>query len=79
MAYVLAIHQGLITQRKKPIARKRSNGKSWPAVSVFRYGLRALKNKAPTLAKIIVKIHSFLRCIMHKLGPPGLVLQKSVG
>jgi len=79
MAYVLAIDQGLIARHKKPIARKRSKGKSWPAVSMFRYGLRALKNKAPTLAKIVAKIHSFLRLISYKLGPPGSVLHKSVG
>jgi len=79
LAYVIAIGEGVIARKQKPIKQKRSGEKSWPAVSLFRYGLRRLRRKAPSLAKIMGRIRGFLRKIRPKLGPAELVLQKSVG
>jgi len=79
LAYVIAISEGVIARREKPIKQKKSRGKTWAAVSLFRYGLRSLSSKAPSMAKIMGRIRRFLRKIRPKLGPPELGLQKSVG
>jgi hypothetical protein len=36
LAYVVAIGEGVIAPKQKPITRKRSQGKSWQAISLFR-------------------------------------------
>jgi len=78
MAYAVAIREGIIARKEKPIKRKRSAGKSWPAVSLFRYGLRSLRSKAPSMAKIIHKIRCFLRKIRPILRSDPLLTKKCV-
>ena len=52
VAYLVALSEGLIAARKRPIKIKRSIGRlSWAAVSIFRYGLRLLVQKMATLSK----------------------------
>lgn len=47
-AYVLALHKGLVEAKKRPVKLKKDakNGKSWPAVSLFRLGYRWLRERA---------------------------------
>lgn len=49
MAYFVALSEGVIAARKRPIKMKRSLGRpDWASVSIFRYGLRLLVEKTAT-------------------------------
>ena len=52
MAYLVALSEGLVAARKNPVKIKQSVGRqNWPAVSIFRYGLRSLVEKTATLSR----------------------------
>jgi hypothetical protein len=54
-AYALALHQGVIEAKKRPIAIKKGkqNGKSWPAASLFRCGYRRLRQIASEAQRFV--------------------------
>ena len=55
VAYLLALEQGLVEAKKRPIKIKQSPGQGmeWPEVSLFRYGLRAVVRKMRTLRQLV--------------------------
>jgi len=53
VAYVLALVNGLINEEKKPVALKKSRGKNWKSVSLFRLGFDTLKNSVLFLADLL--------------------------
>ena len=55
VAYLLALEQGLLEAKKRPIKIKHSPGQGmeWPEVSLFRYGLRAVVRKMRTLRQLV--------------------------
>ena len=49
VAYLMALEEGITESTKRPIKTKQTISRSWPEISVFRYGLRALVGKIRTL------------------------------
>ncbi len=60
VAYLIALAEGFIQAKKRPIKVKRSNGMKWAAVSVFRYGYRWLNGKVRTLGQFICRVKRLL-------------------
>ena len=55
VAYLIALQQGLLEAKQHPIRIKQSPGQgiSWPEVSVFRYGYRAIVRKMRSLKQLV--------------------------
>lgn len=82
-AYALALHQGVIEARKRPIGLKKDhkNGTNWPAVSLFRYGYRRLRRKASEAQRFVRFVLRIVEKLTQRVIPPtevGLIFAKSV-
>lgn len=71
-AYVLALHQGLVEAKKRPVKLKKDakNGKSWPAVSLFRLGYRWLRERAGEADRFVRFVLRLVRKLAHAIRPP---------
>lgn len=71
-AYVLALHKGLVEAKKRPVKLKKDakNGKSWPAVSLFRLGYRWLRERAGEADRFVRFVLRLVRKLAHAIRPP---------
>ena len=71
-AYALALHQGVIEAKKRPIAIKkgRKGEKDRPAVSLFRYGYRRLRRIASNARQFIGLVLRIVRKLTRAITPP---------
>lgn len=82
-AYVLALHQGLVEAKKRPIKLKKhaKHGKSWPAVSLFRLGYRWIRKHAGDTNRFVRFVLRLVRKLAQAIRPPtatGRQFAKSV-
>jgi Transposase DDE domain len=71
-AYVLALHQGLVEAEKQPVKLKKDakNGKSWPAVSLFRLGYRWLRERAGQADRFVRFVLRLVRKLAQAIRSP---------
>ena len=64
VAYVTVLEEGLARAEQEPIQRKKSSSwlRSWPAVSMFRYGLQVLLSRIRTLKQFGDWIGRLFKC-----------------
>ena len=74
VAYLVALQQGLLEAKKRPIKIKHSprQGICWPEVSVFRYGLRAIVQKMRSLKQLVQGIKWLILRKMPRWNPDQL-------